>query len=355
MKKIPMFIFLYLITLSLSAYEIRQYSKTFVDPARNNRSIPTTIFYPFDVNNPTAEYPYIVYGHGYTGSYTDYPVLTNAIVNLGWIIAYPTTEGGYIVSTSNFALDLAFLKNAIYNLSISDSTAAIYNKVDTLAIVGGYSMGGACAVAAATFEPSFASLVTLAAAPITWLNLYPAAITMAANVTMPSITYSGFVDNIAPQDENQIPIYNNLASIYKSFVSFTNQGHPSFYDNPLIYVILEPWLQFIKTNSGYYLDEFESVLASYPASTLTYQIVDNLIIIPSIPDNVSIIVDNGSLIISWDIVLDAHSYKVFASNNPYTGFTDVTNQGFFTTGSRISWNTTLTGAEQRYFYIKSFR
>lgn len=355
MKKMLVVILLYLFILSLTAYTVGQYSKTFTDPARGNRPIETWIYYPIDAGNPQEIFPYIIYGHGWNGDCTYYSSVTNAVVNQGWIIAYPRTEEeifGY--DTEDLAMDMAFLKQAVY-LETLDFTSPLYTKIDTLAIVGGYSMGGAYAVAAVTMEPTFASLVTLAAAPRTWLNLYPATISMATSVTIPSLTYSGSDDNTAPPDENQIPIYNNLASIYKSFVSFTNQGHISFYDNPLIYVILEPWLQFIKTNSGFYIDEFESVLASYPASTLTYQIVDNLIIIPSIPENVSVSTENDSLTVSWDNVLDAHGYFVYSSDNPHTGFTDVTNQGVFTNGSRISWNTTLTGAEQRYFYIKSYR
>jgi len=341
--------------LALSAYTIGQYTKTFTDPARNNRQILTWIYYPIDDNNPQSTFPYIIFGHGWNGDCTYYTTFTNAIVNLGWIVAYPRTEEGIFgYSTSNLAMDMAFLKDAVF-LETMNIASPIYTKLDTLAIVGGYSMGGACAVAAATIDTSFASLVTLAAAPITLLNLYPAAINMATTVIMPSVTFSGSADVIAPPNANQIPIYNNLASNYKSFVSFTGQVHDSFYNNPLIPVILAPWFNYLKTGSVYYIDQFESVLDSYPASSLTYQIVNNLVIELDTPVNVMIDVNNGQLEISWDRDLEAHSYKVFASDYPDTDFADISTEGTFTEGSRFSWTTPITTDVYRFYYVTSNR
>lgn len=354
MKQAVVFFLVLSAIVSVFAYEMGEYTKTFIDPSRPTRQIPTTIFYPIDTNNPLAVYPYIVYGHGYGGSCESYGYLTANIINLGWIIVYPRTEEDYSTDTENLALDMAFLKEGFY-LENMNFTSPVFNKIDTIAIVGGYSMGGACAVAAANWEPSFASLVTLAAAPRTLLNLYPEAINMATGVETPSITYSGSTDWVASPTNNQIPIYNNLASFYKSFVSLTGVGHPEFYNNPLIYIILAPWLMYLRTGSVYYIDQFESVLNSYPAATLTWQHVDNLIVILDAPGNVSFNVENGILTISWDGILEAHGYKVCASEVPYTGFSEVTSQGTFTNGNRVSWTSTNLYMTQRFFYIKAYR
>ncbi|MFO7659372.1 MAG: hypothetical protein R6V77_00495 [Candidatus Cloacimonadaceae bacterium] len=354
MKKFIMVCLFTILILSLSAYTVGQYAKTFTDPNRNNRQILTWIYFPIDADNPLESYPYIVYGHGWNGDCTYYTTLTNAIVNLGWIIAYPRTEEGmFSYNTTSLALDMAFLKEAVY-LETMNFTSPLYNKIDTLSVVGGYSMGGACAVAAASMDSSFNSLVTLAAAPITILNLYPESINLALNITAPSLTFSGSADTVAPPNTNQIPIYNNLASDYKSFVSFTGQVHDSFYNNPMIPVILNPWFSYLKTGSVYYIDVFEAFLDSYSGS-LTFQIEDNLIIILDAPENLSVIYESNTLSISWDGVLEAHSYRVFASNNPYNGFNDVTSQGTFSYGDRVSWILPSAMSGTGFYYIKSYR
>ncbi len=355
MKRTYLIIVILILCLGLSAYEIGSFSKTFVDPARNNRQIPTTIFYPIDAINPLSTYPYIIYGHGWGGSCDSYGYLTNAVVNLGWIIVYPRTEESRIFyNTTNLARDMAFLKDAFYGENLN-FTSPLYNQIEPLAIVGGFSMGGACAVVAASFEPEFASLVTLAAAPITLLNLYPSSINMALSVTMPSVTISGSIDGTAPPNANQVPIYNNLASVYKSFVSLTGQDHPNFYNNPVIYQFLEPWFSYVRTGSVYYIDQYEALLAGYPASVLTYQLMDNLVIDLEAPPNVVIDCSGTSVTLSWDRILEATGYRIFAGGLPQGGFTDVTSQGVITTGSRMNWTASNSGLERQFYYLKAIR
>ncbi len=354
MKKILCVLLLYLAALHILAYRIEQYDVTFYDASRN-RNILTWIYYPVDDDNPLTSYPYFVFGHGWNGDCTYYGSITNGVVNQGWIIAYPRTEEsmfGY--NTTNFAQDLAFMKDAVFDETL-DFTSPLYGKVSDLAIVGGYSMGGACAVGAASLQPSYASIVTMAAAPRTWLNLYPQAITLATGVTIPSLTYSGSSDNTAPPNDNQIPLYNNLASVYKSFVSLTGQGHISFYDNQTIYAVLAPWLSYIKTGSLYYLDQFEALLDSYPGSTLTYQIVNNLVIEVSPPQNVYINAESDGLILSWESNPEAHGYRVYRSYDPYVGFIDVTGEGSFSGGGGSGWSTPNTPYGQWFYRIIAFR
>jgi hypothetical protein len=353
-KKIVLFLFLFLLAICMFGQTMGQYAKTFFDPARN-RQVLTWIYYPINTANPDAVYPYMIFGHGWNGNCTYYTTFTTEMVNLGWIVAYPRTEEGiFSYSTTSLAQDMAFLKSAIYDENQVPSSP-IYGKTDTLAIVGGYSMGGACAVAAATMNTSFSSLVTLAAAPITVLNLYPTAINMATSVTIPSVTFSGSTDVIAPPNANQVPIYNNLASDYKSFVSLTGQGHDSFYNNPLIPVILNPWFEYVKTGSVYFIDEYESLLAGYPPSTLTYQVSDNLVFVLDVPQNIILEIDSNSLVISWDKILDAQGYKVYASDYPNSDYLDTTGQGTMTTDERVTWTTPIPAGNWKFFIIKSYR
>ena len=333
----------------LSAYSAGQYTETFTDPSRNNRPIQTIIDYPINLENPQEKYPYLVFGHGYTGQYSSYAGMINSLVNMGWIVAYPNTETGIWPSTTNFARDLSFLNDAVYAENLS-MMSPLYGKIDTLSIVGGYSMGGACAVVAAYQEPDFNSVITMAAATY----LYSSSTTMAQSVVMPSITFSGSADVVAPPS-NQISIYQNLASVYKCFISFTNQGHDSFYNVSHIPVLLNPWLSFLKTGSVYYIDQFEALLASYSSSTLTYQIADNLIIILDKPDNVMIELNVNDLEISWDRILEAHNYKVYASDDPYTGFTDITDQGTLSGIERVVWTITTPTDDKRFYLVKAVR
>jgi hypothetical protein len=230
------------------------------------------------------------------------------------------------------------------------STSPLYNRVDTLAVIAGYSMGGACAVVAATQQPSFDCLITLAAAAY----LYSSSTTLAASVIVPSITFSGTADVIA-SPSNQIGIYNNLASQYKSFVSFTGQGHDSFYNNPQLPVILNPWFSYLKTGSVYYIDQYESVLGNYPASVLTWQHVNNLVINLDQPERVALSTTSGVIQLSWDSIQEAHSYKVYASTQPFSGFTDVTSQGTFISSGRISWTAAAIPGNTAFYQVRACR
>jgi hypothetical protein len=270
MKKIILFVFLLLIAGSLFSFGIGQYTKTFFDASRT-RNIQTVIFYPIDENNPYAVYPYIVFGHGWLTNYTFTQTLTDNLVNLGWIVANPRTEEGIFPSHEQFALDLVYLRGAILmENSVIDSP--LYNAVDPLSIVMGYSMGGGCAILAAAADPGYDSVVTFAAA-----ETDVSAIAAAANVTVPSVTFSGSADTVAPAASNQIPIYNNLDSDYKCFVSINGAGHLNLFSNSLIPEILAPWFSYLKTDDTSFLDVFETVLSDN-SSHLTYQIENNLVI-----------------------------------------------------------------------------
>lgn len=65
------------------------------------------------------------------------------------------------------------------------------------------------------------------------------------------------------------------------------------------------------------------------------------------PQNVVIAVDVTDLLITWDAVADATGYKVFASDDPYGTFADVSGDGIF---DGLSWSYDYTG-NKKFFYV----
>ncbi|MDZ4181749.1 MAG: FlgD immunoglobulin-like domain containing protein [Candidatus Cloacimonadaceae bacterium] len=253
----------------LHAFSRAQYTKTFVDPARNNRQIQTVIYYPESVAEPEEPMPYIIFGHGWIMNHSLYSTLTTNLLSLGCIVAFPRTEESLFPDHYEFALDLSFLEGALMGEN-ADPLSPLYGKMMPLSLVMGHSMGGGAAVLAAAMDNGFASLVTFAAA-----ETNVSAIGAAQNVILPSITFAGSADTVTPPAQNQLPIYNNLASDYKSYVSINGAGHLNLYNNALIPQILAPWLEYLKSGEMAWINAFEGVLEDNSAS-LSYQIVNNL-------------------------------------------------------------------------------
>ncbi|MBC8384829.1 MAG: hypothetical protein H8E57_04860 [Candidatus Cloacimonetes bacterium] len=57
---------------------------------------------------------------------------------------------------------------------------------------------------------------------------------------------------------------------------------------------------------------------------------------PSVPDNVSITIDDGYVEISWDGVIGAITYKVYSDSNPYGTFHTVEWEGTDTSWSELA-------------------
>ncbi len=255
--------------------EVEQISITFIDENRDNREITAEIFLPDadgDLNITETGLPFIVFGHGWLTPYTAYQTLWETLVPTGWIMAFPTTEGGLFPSHEDFALDLAFLSFAL-PLASTDPQSPLFDLVDSLSIVMGHSMGGGCSILAASYENDYSSVVTLAAAATT----NPSAIDAAEEVEIPSLTFAGTSDNVTPPQSNQIPLYNHLASIYKGYISLNDVTHFNIYSNDIVFNLLEPWLNYFLTQDPDFIDDFEDLLALYEADEmLTYMIEGNI-------------------------------------------------------------------------------
>src|SRR3989339_244660 len=83
-------------------YQLGHKTITYQDSARNNRNIPTELFYPAatagnDVAILNDQFPIIVFGHGFVMANPDlYDYIWNALIPDGYIIAFPTTESSPI-------------------------------------------------------------------------------------------------------------------------------------------------------------------------------------------------------------------------------------------------------------------
>lgn len=235
MFRVLILIFLLIPAAALSAYEVAQLSRTYVDPSRDDRQIPAQIYYPVD--DGREAFPLIVFGHGWLLPVSTYATLRDDLVSQGWILAFPTTEGGLFPDHLDFALDLEFVAHSVL-MENYQSDSELYGLVLQFSVLMGHSMGGGAGVLAAS-GTSANALVTLAAA-----ETDPSAIAAAAQVTVPSLTLAGGSDSITPPDQHQIPIFQNLGSSYKSYVCFNGVGHLNIYTNPLVLTAIRTWLDY---------------------------------------------------------------------------------------------------------------
>lgn len=227
MKKIIL-LFLFSTVAWAQPFAIGTTTVDFVDASRNNRIINTRIYYPADtsgtdvaITTTTADlFPVISFGHGFVMTWSSYQNIWENLVPQGYIIAFPTTEGGFSPSHLEFAKDLAFVIAAVKNLG-TNSQSIFYNRVGARAAVMGHSMGGGCAHLASSLSNQINAVLTLAAA-----ETNPSAVAAVANTTVPSLVIAGSNDCVAPPANHQTLIYNAIPSTpCKSYITITGGSH----------------------------------------------------------------------------------------------------------------------------------
>jgi dienelactone hydrolase len=209
------------------SFQIGNTSITFTDPSRNNRSIATAIYYPADIAGSgvpvttavQSGFPVLVFGHGFTMSWSAYENIWTALVPEGFIIAFPKTEGSLFPSHSAFATDMAFVVSQMTVLG-QNTSSIFYQRVDSMNCVMGHSMGGGAAFLAALQSPEIKTIVTLAAAETS-----PSAINAASGLSIPALLIAGGNDCVTPPPNHQIPMYNALLSDCKTHISITGGSH----------------------------------------------------------------------------------------------------------------------------------
>src|SRR5688572_25298646 len=112
-----LFVFLLCRNLIAQPFQIGHTTITFTDPSRNNRAIPTEVYYPADVtgnNVPVtlannSRFPLLGFGHGFVMTWDAYENIWDALDPNGYIIASPKTEGTLMPSHLEFGKDIAFV------------------------------------------------------------------------------------------------------------------------------------------------------------------------------------------------------------------------------------------------------
>ena len=222
------FLFIPIMTLAQS-YNIGHTNMAFFDEARN-RSISTEIYYPADETGENVElanggFPVIVFGHGFLMAYEAYANFWTELVPKGYIMAFPTTEMSLSPAHEELGADLKFVADEMLNLNNEKSTI-FYNSILAKTALMGHSMGGGASLLASENNATISTVINFAAAETT-----PSAIMAAANINVPALIFSGEEDCVAPEIENQIPMYEAINSDCKTLVRVKNGGHCYFADN----------------------------------------------------------------------------------------------------------------------------
>lgn len=265
------------IDTSYAQFSVGSTTITFNDAARTGgygsgggpgRQIQCEVYYPATsagVDAPVANgtFPVIVFGHGFFMAWDAYQNIWEHYAPLGYILVFPRTEGNASPVHADFGKDLVIVAEKMEALS-ANSNSAFFNKWNGKTGVMGHSMGGGSTFLAAG-DPlgSFDAVVGMAPA-----ETDPSAIAAAANVTAPTLVFSGSEDAVTPAADHHTPIYNAIpASVCKQFVSITGGAHCYFANSnwacdfgestsggnisidraeqqDIVFDLLDPWLSF---------------------------------------------------------------------------------------------------------------
>lgn len=228
-KKVSLILSIIMITNTSiigQSYEIGHTSSIFNDSTRN-RDISTEIFYPAEVAGQDVvitggPYPVLIFGHGFVMTFESYDNFWNELVPQGYIMVFPGTEEGFTPDHGAFGLDLLFLEEAISHENTNNSSI-LFGAVENKSAVLGHSMGGGSSFLAAENNSNITTMINFAAAETT-----PSCISAATNVTIPALVFAGSEDCVASPIDNQIPMYDSLASESKTYISILGGGHCYF-------------------------------------------------------------------------------------------------------------------------------
>ncbi len=216
-------------TLHAQPFSIGTTNITFFDAGRN-RNIPCELHYPADATGTdvavtSGAFPVLVIGHGFVMTVDAYTYLWQHYAPLGYIVALPTTEGGFAPNHGAFGADLSFLADALQAAN-ADGASLFFGHVAPATALMGHSMGGGAAFLGAAGNDAIQTLVTFAPA-----ETNPSAIAAAAQVSVPTLVFAASEDCVTPIAAHAQPMYDALGVVCKSFVNITGGGHCYFGDN----------------------------------------------------------------------------------------------------------------------------
>jgi pimeloyl-ACP methyl ester carboxylesterase len=288
-------------TFVFSQFQIGHTTVTFNDPTRTGgfgtgggtgRQIQTEIYYPATTAGEnaavaTGEFPVIVFGHGFAMSWDAYQNIWSHYAPMGYILAFPRTEGGLIPGPSHndFGLDLRLVEQKL-QVENTSASSLFYQKVKPNSAIMGHSMGGGATILAGANNTSIRTIIGLAPA-----ETNPSAIAAAPNVSVPSLVFSGGQDGVTPPPDHHIPIYDGLGSFCKTFVNIVGGAHCYFANTNFncdfgeatsssgisisrtdqqtrTYSLLDPWLDYYLQGNCAAYDQFMNLLDDNPTTII---------------------------------------------------------------------------------------
>ena len=309
-------------------YSIGSRTITYNDPARNNRAITTEVYYPAasagsNVPVSAGEFPVVVFGHGFTMAVGAFQNWREFLVPLGYIVAFPTTEGGPAPNHGNFGGDIAFLAQKI-QADNSNASSPFFNHVRQSAALMGHSMGGGASFLGSSNNTNIKCVVGLASA-----ETNPLASAAAADVTVPALILHGNSDNVTPEAEHALLIFQGLQNSCRNYVRILNGSHcyfantnffcdfgetsvggagslPRTEQQAISYAVVEPWLR-------YFLWDDCSAFADFTNEISTNSGLGSNI--SSCPNDAPVIADNNGTLESTV----APNYQWYLDGQPLNG------------------------------------
>jgi len=208
-------------------YNIGHTVLSLTDAERENRVIPVEVYYPADIygnNVPlsscrSSKYPVLCFAHGYLMSWESYTYLSSALVQKGYIIAFPKTDGELFPSHANLAKDISLILRKISEYG-NDTGSIFFKRVLNMNCAMGHSMGGGAAVLATSYDSTITALAVLAPE-----DTRPSAVKASNRVNIPTLIISGENDCITKPEVHQLPIFENLLSTSKILLTIKGASH----------------------------------------------------------------------------------------------------------------------------------
>jgi alpha-beta hydrolase superfamily lysophospholipase len=272
-------------------YAVGTANVTYLDPDRGDRPVPVDLYYPATApgadqppaDPPPGGFPVVAFGHGYLMPAGIYAWLGQRLAADGFVAALPRTGGELFPSHATFALDLAFVGRRLRALG-NEASSPFFGRLSNRAALMGHSMGGGCSLLAAAGDPTVSAVANLAAA-----ETNPSAIAACAAISVPVLLFAGQNDCVTPPPDHQIPMYDALASNWRTLVTLAGASHCQFAasnfacslgeactpditreaQQELTWLLLRPWLRAVLSDDAESQQEFQTLLQTTPGITYT--------------------------------------------------------------------------------------
>ena len=243
----------------------------FTTTLTSDPTLSVRIYYPATTtgaNQPVANgvFPTVAFGHGFNLNYLDYENLCNHLASWGFVVISPDVQNGFNVDHEEYARELSACLE--YGLELGLATGGdFFQKIDTMSGVYGHSMGGGASGLVHSVYPTIDAVSGLASA-----ETNPSAIAALANYSGPYQVISGSSDNTAPENTNQVPMYN-AATGEKQWISISGGAHCKFTDGTTI-------CDIVSSPGSISRSEQQALTNTYTTAFFAYYLQNDLSMLP---------------------------------------------------------------------------